>query len=289
MMVRAAAVALALAGMTGISLPWAAKARAADVSVLYAGSLVKLMEHGIGDAFDAGSGDRFVGYAGGSNALANQIKGRLRRADVFISATPKVNDTLMGAANGNWVAWYVTFAKSPLVIAYDPSSRFAADLKSKTWYEVLREPGIRIGRTDPTLDPKGRLTLQLLQQAEQVYRQPGLAQAVLGAPNNPAQVRPEESLTGRMQSGQIDVGFFYSTETTDLKLPSVKPAPEVATGANYTVTIVRDAADPAGAARYVNFLLGAQGQAIMHRHGLDTVTPVLTGDKAAVPTAIRLR
>ena len=264
-------------------------ARAAEISVLYAGSLVNLMEHGIGAAFDAGGGDRFVGFAGGSNALANQIKGRLRRADVFISATPKVNDGLMGTANGNWVAWYVTFARSPLLIAYNRSSRFAAELKTKPWYEVLREPGIRIGRTDPTLDPKGRLTLQLLQNAEQAYHQPGLAQAVLGAPDNPAQVRPEESLTGRMQSGQIDVGFFYSTEVTDLKLPAIHPAPEVATGARYTVTILRDAADPAGAARYVNFLLGARGQSIMHRHGLDTVTPVLAGDRTAVPAAVRLR
>lgn len=265
------------------------QARAADVSVLYAGSLVNLMEHGIGSAFDGTGRDRFVGYGGGSNALANQIKGHLRRADVFISATPRVNDTLMGAANGDRVAWYVTFAQSPLVIAYNPSTRFAAELKSKPWYEVLREPGIRIGRTDPTQDPKGRLTLQLLQRAEQVYHQPGLARSVLGAPGNPAQVRPEESLTGRMQSGEIDVGFFYSTEATDLKLPSVAPAPEVATGASYTVTILRDAADPAGAARYVSFLLGAQGQAIMHRHGLDTVTPVLTGNRAAVPAELHLQ
>ncbi|WP_428377552.1 extracellular solute-binding protein [Lichenicoccus sp.] len=283
-MVTAAAAALALGGVM-----LASQARAADVSVLYAGSLVNLMEHGIGAAFDASSGDHFVGYAGGSNALANQIKGRLRRADVFVSASPKVNDALTGAANGNWVSWYVTFAKSPLLIAYNPRGRFAAELRSKPWYEVLREPGIRIGRTDPALDPKGRLTLQLLQRAEQVYHQPGLAQAVLGAPNNPAQVRPEESLAGRMQSGQLDVGFFYSTEATDLKLPSIKPAPEVATGAIYTATILRDAADPAGAARYVNFLLGEPGQAVLHRHGLQTVAPVLAGDKATVPAAVHFR
>nr|WP_321984857.1 extracellular solute-binding protein [uncultured Lichenicoccus sp.] len=283
-MIKVAAASVALTGLVATT-----QARAADVSVLYAGSLVNLMEHGIGSAFDATGGDRFVGYAGGSNALANQIKGRLRRGDVFISATPKVNDTLMGGANGNWVSWYVTFAKSPLLIAYNPQSRFAAEMKSKPWYEVLREPGIRIGRTDPTLDPKGRLTLLLLQHAEQVYHQPGLAQAVLGAPDNPAQVRPEESLTGRMQSGQIDVGFFYSTEVTDLKLPAIKPAAEVATGASYTVAILRDAADPAGAARYVNFLLGEQGRAVMHQHGLDTVRPALAGDKAAVPALVHLR
>ena len=182
--------------------------KAGELNVLYAGSLVNLMEHGIAPAFDHATGNSFRGFAAGSNALANQIKGKLRQADVFISASPKVNDSLTGPANGEWVGWYVTFAQSPLVIGYDPASRFAAELKSKPWYEVLREPGIRIGRSDPKLDPKGALTVQLLDQAGQVYHQPQLAADVLGGEENPAQVLPEENLVGRLQSGQLDVGFF---------------------------------------------------------------------------------
>ena len=264
-------------------------ASAAAVDVLYAGSLVNLMEHGIGPAYEKATGDTFRGFGGGSNGLANQIKGKLRRADVFISANPKVNDSLMGDANGGWVSWYVTFARSPLVLGYNPSSKFAADLKTKPWYEVLREPGIRIGRTDAKLDPKGALTLQLLDKAEQVYHQPGLAQAVLGAPDNPEQVRPEENLVGRLQSGQIDAGFFYSTETSDLKIPAITLPPEVALSAIYTATVVREAADPVAAARFVDFLLSAPGQAVMNEHGLDVVTPVVTGDPATVPASIHLK
>ncbi len=266
-----------------------AAASAADVSVMYAGSLVNLMEHGIGPAFDQASGDVFRGYGGGSNGLANQIKGKLRRGDVFISANPKVNETLMGGTNGDWLDWYVTFARSPLVIGYSPSSKYAAELKTKPWYEVLREPGIKIGRTDAKLDPKGALTVQLLDKAEQVYHQPGLAQAVLGAPDNPEQVRPEENLVGRLQSSQIDVGFFYSTETADLNIPSIPLPPEVALSAAYTVTILRDAADPATAAKFVDFLLSAPGQAVMKQHGLDVVPPTVTGDTSKIPAAIHLR
>ena len=153
-------------------------------------------------------------------------------------------------------------------------------MQSKPWYEVLRQPGIRIGRTDPKLDPKGALTLQLLAKAEQAYHQRGLAQAVLGAPDNPAQVQPEENLVGRLQSGQIDVGFFYSTETADLKIQSIPLPPEVALSAHYTVTVLRDAADPAAAAKFVDFLLSQPGQDIMHEHGLDTVRPTVSGDAA---------
>ena len=270
-----------------LALP--AAAPAAEVNVLYAGSLVNLMEHGIGPAFSKATGDAFRGFAGGSGGLANQIKGKLRHADVFLSASPSVNATLMGPENGDWVSWYINFAQSPVVIGYNPASRFAAGLKTKPWYEVLREPGIRIGRTDPKLDPKGALTVQLLAKAEQVYHQPGLADAVLGAPDNPAQVQPEESLVGRLQSGQIDVGFFYSTETADLKIASIPLPPEVALSAHYTITIVHDAADPAEAAKFIDFLLSPPGLAVLHEHGLDTVKPSVSGDAAKLPGSIHLQ
>jgi molybdate/tungstate transport system substrate-binding protein len=270
-----------------LALP--AAAPAAEVNVLYAGSLVNLMEHGIGPAFTKATGDDFRGFAGGSGGLANQIKGKLRHADVFLSASPGVNATLMGPENGDWVSWYINCAQSPVVIGYNPASRFAADLKTKPWYDVLREPGIRIGRTDPKLDPKGALTVQLLAKAEQVYHQPGLAQAVLGAPDNPAQVQPEESLVGRLQSGQIDVGFFYSTETADLKIASIPLPPEVALSAHYTITIVRDASDPVEAAKFIDFLLSPPGLAVLHEHGLDTVKPSVSGDAAKLPGSIHLQ
>ncbi len=262
------------------------------VNVLYAGSLVNLMEHGIGPAFDQTSGTQFPGtqfqgYAGGSNGLANQIKGQLRRGDVFISANPRVNDSLSGAVNGDFVSWYVTFAESPLVIGYNSSSSFAPDLKTKPWYEVLQDPKIRIGRTDPKLDPKGKLTIDLLDKVAEIYKLPGLPEKVLGAPDNPAQVLPEENLVGRLQSGQLDVGFFYSTETADLKIPAITLAPDISLSAHYTVTVLRDAPNPAGAERFIAFLLGSRGRDLMRQHGLDPVSPSVSGDTGKVPDSVR--
>ncbi len=254
-----------------------------SVNVLYAGSLVNLMEHDIGPAFDRATGDRFQGYAGGSNALASQITGRLRAADVFISANPKVNARLMGPSNGSRVSWYISFAQSPLVIGYAPASRFAADFEREPWYRVLMEPGIKIGRTDPKLDPKGALTLQLMQEAETFYRIAGLSQRVLGAPDNPTQVLPEEALIGRLQSGLIDAGFFYSTETTDARIPKVALPASLAPKAVYTVTILGDAPHPAAADRFVVFLLGSEGRRLLEAHGLAVETPSLSGTAGAVP------
>src|SRR6202043_82912 len=181
-----------------LAFPPAASAKG-TVNVLYAGSLVNLMERGVGPAFSKATGEQFRGYAGGSNKVANEIKGELRRGDIFISANPKVGEQLMGAANGDWVRWYIPFAESPLVIGYNTSSAFAAAFKTKPWYEVLSQPGIKIGRTDPKLDPKGAFTVELLQCAEAFYNKPGLSQRIIGAPDNAAQVLPEEVLVGRFQ------------------------------------------------------------------------------------------
>ena len=119
------------------------------VDVLYAGSLVNVMEKQIGPGFDAATGYTFAGFSGDSGTLATEIKGKVRQGDVYISASPATNAQLMGPANGNWVSWYAHWASSPLVLGYNASSKFAADLKTKPWYQVLVEPGILIGRTDP--------------------------------------------------------------------------------------------------------------------------------------------
>jgi len=276
---------LLAAGLSLLSAPPAFAA--GKVNVLYAGSLVNLMEHGVGPAFDKASGDTFQGYAGGSSGLANQIKGKLRQGDVFVSASLKVNDGLIGAANGDWVSWYITFAQSPVVIGYNASSKFAADLKSKPWYQVLQEPGIKIGRTDPKLDPKGALTVTLMQQAETFYKSPGLAEKIIGAPDNSAQVLPEETLVGRLQSGQLDVGFFYSTETADAKIPALALPPEITPKAVYTVTILHNAPNADGADKFVAFLLGNAGQKVMKEHGLGVQKLTSTGDTAGVPKDVQ--
>jgi molybdate/tungstate transport system substrate-binding protein len=279
------AAALAALGAL-LVLPTAAWA-AGTVNVLYAGSLVNLMERSVGPAFDQASGDHFQGYAGGSKLLANQIKGKLRQGDVFISAVPAVNQGLIGTGNGDWVSWYIAFAHSPVVIGYNPNSRFAGDFKSKPWYQVLQEPGIKIGRTDPKLDPKGALTVALMAKAETFYKSPDLSQRVLGAADNPAQVLPEEELVGRLQSGQLDAGFFYSTETSDAKIPAVALPSGIAPKAVYTVTILRGAPDPAAAEHFVAYLLGAAGRNLMQAHGLALDPPTLFGAAAAVPPGIR--
>ena len=56
------------------------------VSVMYAGSLVKIFEDVIGPAFQSESGYPYVGEGKGSVQVSNLIKDGFRTPDVFVSA-----------------------------------------------------------------------------------------------------------------------------------------------------------------------------------------------------------
>jgi molybdate/tungstate transport system substrate-binding protein len=95
------------------------------------------------------------------------------------------------------------------------------------------------------------------------------------------------AVPGRLQSGQLDVGFFYSTETASAKIPAVPLPAEITPRAVYTATVLRGAPNPQGAVGFVSFLLGPQGKTVMTENGLDVEKPVLAGTMTAVPSQIR--
>ncbi|HEY0752937.1 MAG TPA: extracellular solute-binding protein [Ktedonobacteraceae bacterium] len=288
------------------------------VQVMYAASLTGVMESKVKTAFAQSTGYTFAGEAKGSLALANEIKAHLHRPDIFISASPGVNTQLTGAANGSFVSWYVNFARTEMVIGYSKTSKFAADFQAaasgtKPWYQVLEESGMRLGRTDPLLDPKGQATLYLMQLAETYYKQPGLQQKILGADENTAQIFPEEGLVSRMGSGQLDAGFFYLSEAKQgnisyISLPEQinlgNPAlastysaahwtnPKTKTTSKgapivYTITIPSTTQNQPGAVAFIDFLLSSQGQTILQNAGLSTTTFKLTGDSSALPSSLQ--
>jgi molybdate/tungstate transport system substrate-binding protein len=270
---------------TAASDPGAAAAKVAgkgSVSVLFAGSLLDYMENDFGPAFERATGYGFRGFGGGSMELAAQIKGRVRTGDVFVSAAATADTALEGAANGNWVSWYSTFAASPLMLAYNPSSKFGRELASgKPWYEVLTQPGILVGRTDPLLDPKGVLTVEAVNNVARKMHTPALAQALKSFP-----VYPETALVGRLQSGQLDAGFFYAIEATAARLRTVGLSP-VYKYAEYTATILNRTSNPAGGVALIRYLLDSQRTYTLRKNGLTPLKPQFSGSVSVVPGSLR--
>ncbi len=284
----AAALALSACGSSSSSTSTtkassSSSSKSGPVAVIYAGSLAKLMEDDIGPAFHEADGYSFTGYGGGSGEDATDIKGKVRTVDVFVSASAEADKELEGAANGNWVSWYSTFATTPLMLGYDPKSKFGEELAhGKPWYEVLAQPGIRVGRTDPKLDPKGKLTVEAVEEAAKALGKPALAKALASFP-----VFPETDLVGRLQAGQLDAGFFYAIEANVAHIATVPLTPVKKTAA-YTVTIVNRAPHQAGAEAFVRYLLAAASAPTLTSNGLTSLSPPkLSGEAAAVPAGVR--
>ncbi len=283
LVVGLAASALLLAGCGGSSGSGAGGTTAAQpttasitasgkVQILYAGSLANMMEHDVGPAFATATGAQYEGTGAGSTQLVTEIKGKVKQADVFISASTDANTGLMGTANGGWEDWYATFGTAPLLIGYNPNSKFVADLKSKPWQQVITESGFKMGSTDPKLDPKGKLVAQALTTAS--------------LPTSAVQVFPEEQLVGRLQAGQLDAGFFYSSESTELNIPTVSLGSTFKLKATYTVSVLNNAPNMAGGIAFVRYLFSPAGVAFMKKHGLQLQPVKVTGTTADVPSAL---
>jgi molybdate/tungstate transport system substrate-binding protein len=238
------------------------------VDVLYAGSLLDLMQQQIGPAFHKATGYTVTGSSAGSSALATEIKGGTEVGDVFISASPAADSSLIGASNGNWVTSYQEFGRSPLVLGYNPSSNFAKALRSQPWYNVVTEPGFLLGRTDPATDPKGVLAVDALTGVALSYNVPSLAPLAASTSN----VFAEPSLVGELQAGQLDAGFFYRVEA---KAANLKTVPLVGTGlyAKYTIALLKNAPNSAAANAFISFMLSKAGRTILKANGITPIVP----------------
>lgn len=270
---------LAAAMLALLPIFGAADASGGTVSVAYAGSLVATMEGPLKSALLSQTGLHFSGEAKGSRALANLIAAGLRTPDVFISADPALVAKLnRGRA---LVRGYAVFGSARMVVAYSERSPRRALFERAARGEisildVLANPSVSVGRTDPQLDPKGARTLRVLALLGSHFHDPGKASAV----ERKAQTFPEEDLAVRVESGQLDAGFFYSTEIPgrDLRAIELPAGTNLARDITYAIAILQDAPHARAARTFTNFILHGGGKPVIERAGLRYfVKPRITG------------
>ncbi len=187
------------------------------VFVIYAGSLVKLFEVMIGPAFQNETVLTFVGEGLGSVQVANIIKDGFRNLDVFVSAGAipilKLMDIEPPIAE-----WLLEFGSAEIVISYSTNSPyyyyFEKSRKGKLpWYDVLSKQGIKFGRTDSGLDPKGYYAIMTANLANFYYNDSSIKERILDEDMDPKQIFPEEMLKTVLESGQLDAVVSYKHES----------------------------------------------------------------------------
>ena len=280
----------ATVGFAGVAFSGRAFAQErTPLDVAYAGSMGSMMEGPV-KAAAASLGIEMRGRAQGSDALAQLIVGGTIPVDVFIPVTPGPMMTVLKAGKAQHA---IPLARTEMVIAYSPKSGFAEAFASQPWYEVLQQPGVRFGRTDPATDPQGRNIIFTMQLAETYYKQPGLAKKILGGTVNASQIFSEPTVEARLQSGELDAASAYKTQPGPFDLPFIALPDEINLG-NASMHALYDAAslDLNGktyhpqalvyyaatitgsrhadkAAAFVQWFLSPAGQAILRKYAYD--------------------
>jgi molybdate/tungstate transport system substrate-binding protein len=293
------AVAGAIAGLSGKLLG----AGMPVLDVAYAGSMGSLMESPIKAGVARTLKVDFHGRAEGSNALAQLIVGGSIRPDVFLPVTPSPMLTVIRAGKAESAQ---PVARTEMVIAYSPKSRFASQFEDArrgkgAWWEILEQPGLRFGRTDPVTDPQGRNIIFAIILAARAYNRPDLVEKILGPTINQKQIFSEPTLQARLQSGELDAASAYEVQPGPFNVPYITlPAevnlsdqnvagdhPEVTLTVGgrtyrpepliYYAAVLKDTQNPKGAHAFVEWLKGNEAQAIFGKFHYDP-----PGDAAAL-------
>jgi molybdate/tungstate transport system substrate-binding protein len=288
-------------------------------NVAYASSLQFLNENVVKPAFTAATGAGFSGTGNSSGTLSSDILAGEISPNVFES----VGSDNITPLEPKFTKWYVPYAGTSMVIAYNPKSKYASEFKayadgskplSTLFSSLLQTPGLKLGRTDPNTDPQGRDFIYMLELAQSYYHLPSDTVAkILGTSDfgsaNSSQIYAESSLDSTLESGQLDASSAFVTQAVELHLDYI-PLPtainlgDAALASTYATAKVKLAngmtksgspqviditnigtPTPAGTA-FIAYTLSPTGLAQYKAGGFKLITPTVVGDKTAVPAAI---
>jgi len=247
----------------------AVRAEEGTVRLHAAGSLRPALTE-LGQAFTAAHGTRVEAQFGSSGLLRERLDGG-EPGDVYASAD--IGNPLALAKAGR--AWpVVVFARNRLCAIARPG----LDVTPGTVLATMLLPGTKLGTSTPHNDPAGDYAWQVFAKADQV--QPGTRAALeakalklTGASNSPRPPEGRSVYAWHVLEGRADLFLAYCTagreaaaEVPDLTV--VELPPELAVGAEYGMTVLRGG-NARAALPLALYVLSAEGQAILARHGFD--------------------
>ena len=285
-------------------------------NVAYASSLQYLNTEVSGPAFTKATGYKYSGTSGAAGTLSSEIAANeLPQTNVFES----VGADNITPLEPKFTHWYVQYAGNKMVVAYNPNSKYAPEFEAiasgkkplADLFTLLETPGLKLGRTDPNVDPQGRYFIEMLELAQMYYHLPSdTVTKIIGSPLNSSsssQIYVESSLDSTLESGQLDAASAYYTQAVELHLHYI-PLPDAidlgnaADAAQYAkasitttngtvhngaplvldITIIGKAT-PAAIA-FVKYTLSSAGIAQYKQGGFTLLTP--TGTGTGIPSAI---
>jgi molybdate/tungstate transport system substrate-binding protein len=166
------------------------------------------------------------------------------------------------------------------VLGFDPKSKFAKDLKTMPWYNVITMPGFRLGRTNPSQDPGGALAVEDLKAAAKKEKLPALTKLATESSDE----YEEDTEQADIENGQLDASFMYEADANSQNSPFVKLTGVPTLYGDYTMTILKNAPHEAAAEAFAKFMLGKKAHALLKADDFDLSKPAVTG--SGVPSGL---
>jgi molybdate/tungstate transport system substrate-binding protein len=270
------------------------------LTIFHAGSLSVPMKN-LAAAFEKENpGVKVQLEAAGSLACVRKITELNQMCDVLALADFKLIDDLVIP---RYAQWNIMFATNELCLVYTEKSKRADEINDRNWFEILMDPGIRYGRSDPDADPCGYRTVLSMKLADRYYHG-GKDWAKLLEKDNRFIRGKETDLNALLESLTIDYMFNYRSiavqhgfkylllpdsinlsdpkldpwyATVQVKVRGTSPGTTITQrGASivYGMTIPVNAPNPRLAEKFVHFTTDpGQGRLIIEQAGQTAIEP----------------
>ncbi len=156
--------------------------------------------------------------ASGSRAAARKISEIGKAADVMASADYNVIDNLLIPHHAKFNA---QFATNEMAIAYTAKAKYADEINATNWPEIFLRDGVKVGHSNPNMDPCGYRSVLVTKLAEKHYKIPSFYNKLFGygesykvgeEDRKKVIVRPKETdLLGLIEANAYDYLYIYKS------------------------------------------------------------------------------
>ena len=238
--------------------------------------------------------------AGGVKLIRDMAAGK--KTDVYLSVDYADIPKLMIP---DFADWFVIFAATGFVLRYTDQSKYAGEVSSNNWLEIIQREDVPFWRSDPENDPAGYRSLMVFQLAEKYYKIPGLAKKL--AEKSGKQFLSANTITERDKG----YSFSYSSWTmggkiiqlpdeinlsyekfadyyrhASVTIPGLKPGTLVTMRGEpikLGLTIPLICSNRPAALAWTRLLLSAKGKVLIEQAGKRPLKPVFGGDLSKMP------